>query len=124
LVILNMGAGGGNAAKTYVLRHAGDPYYLYLDTNRIYLNKLVGTTPLAHDSVTPVSRLMTEYLVWAVRADSPFRSARDILEKLKSDPTSVTFAISSIPSNDQINVVAPAMAAGVDPKKLRIAAFS
>src|SRR3954453_8117945 len=67
LVILNMGAGGGNAAKTYILRHPGDPNYLYLDTNRIYLNKLVGTTPLGYEAVTPVSRLMTEYLVWAVR---------------------------------------------------------
>lgn len=124
IVILNMGAGGGNAAKTHVQRFKGDPHVLYLDTNRTYLNKLVGSTPLGHDAVTPLSRLMTEYLVWAVRSDSPYKTAADILDKLKSDPISVSFAISSIPSNDQINIVGPALARGVDVKKLRIAAFS
>lgn len=124
IVIVNMGAGGGNAAKTYIQRHKGDPYFLYLDTNRIYLNKLVGTSALGHDSVTAVSRLMTEYLVWVVRADSPLKSAKELIEKLKADPASVTFGISSIPSNDQINVIAPMLAMGVDAKKVRIAAFS
>jgi putative tricarboxylic transport membrane protein len=124
IVIMNIGAGGGNAAKTYVLRHKGDPNVLYLDTNRTYLNKLVGTIREGHDSVTAIGRVMTEYLVWVVRADSPFRTAKDVLDKLKTDPASVTFGISSIPSNDQINVVAPAIASGIDAKKLRIAAFS
>jgi putative tricarboxylic transport membrane protein len=124
IVIVNMGAGAGNAAKTQIIQHRGDPYYLYLDTNRVYLNKLLGTTAQGHDAVTPVARLMTEYLVWAVRTDSPFKTAKDVLDKLKTDPASVTFAISSIPSNDQINIIAPALAAGVDARKIRIAAFS
>ena len=125
IVVLNMGQGGGNTATSYVQRFKSNPHVLYLNTNRLYLNKLAGTTPLGHDSVTPLSRLMTEYLVWAVRADAPFRSARDVLDKLKADPTSVSFAISSIPSNDQINIVAAGIAAyGVDVKRVRIAAFS
>ena len=100
VVILNMGAGAGNAAKAYVVKHKGDPYFIYLDTNRVYLNKLLGTTELGHDAVTPVARLITEYLFWVVRADSPFKTAKDILDGLKADPSSVTFGISSIPSND------------------------
>lgn len=124
IVILNNGGGGGNAATAYVQRFKADPHVLFLNTNRLYLNKLAGTTPLGHDAVTPLSRLMTEYLVWAVRADSPFKTAREVLDKLKSDPTAVSFAISSIPSNDQINVVAAGIAAGVDVKRVRIAAFS
>src|SRR3954469_24447796 len=63
IVIVNMGAGGGNAAKTYVQRHKGDPYVLYLDTNRIYLNKLAGTIAVGQDAVTAIGRVMTEYLV-------------------------------------------------------------
>jgi putative tricarboxylic transport membrane protein len=124
IVIVNMAGGAGNTAKTYIQRHRGDPYYLYLDTNRVYLNKLAGTIPVGDEAVTPVVRVMTEYLVWVVRADSPFKTAKDLLAKLKADPTSVTFAISSIPSNDQINIVAPAIASGVDAKRMRIVPFS
>jgi putative tricarboxylic transport membrane protein len=124
LVIVNMGGGAGNAAKAFVHQHRGDPYYLYLDTNRVYLNKLLGTTALGHDAVTPLGRLIAEYMVWAVRADSPFKSAREILDRLKVDPGSVVFGLSSLPSNDQINVVAPAIAAGVDAKKMRMVAFN
>ena len=124
LVIVNMGGGAGNAAKAYVHQHKGDPYYLYLDTNRVYLNKLLGTIALGHDAVTPVGRLIAEYMVWAVRVDSPIKSAREILDKLKADPGSVVFGLSSLPSNDQINVVAPAIAAGVDAKKMRMVAFN
>lgn len=124
LIIVNMGAGAGNAAKAFVHQHKGDPYYLYLDTNRVYLNKLLGTIALGHDAVTPVGRLIAEYMVWAVRADSPLKSARDVLDRLKADPGSVVFGLSSLPSNDQINVVAPAIAAGVDAKKMRMVAFN
>jgi putative tricarboxylic transport membrane protein len=124
IVIVNMGAGGGNAATTYVQRHKGDAHMLYLNTNRLYLNRLAGTIGVGQEAVTAIGRVMTEYLVWAVRADSPFRTAKDVLDKLRSDPASVSFGISSIPSNDQINVVAPAIASGIDAKKLRIAAFS
>jgi len=124
LVIVNMGGGAGNAAKAYVHQHKGDPYYLYLDTNRVYLNKLLGTIAIGHDAITPVGRLIAEYMVWAVRADSPLKSAREILDRLKADPGSVVFGLSSLPSNDQINVVAPAIAAGVDAKKMRMVAFN
>ena len=124
LVIVNMGAGAGNQAKIFVNQHKGDPYYLYLDTNRVYLNKLLGTIALGHDAVTPVGRLIAEYMVWAVRADSPIKSAREILDRLKVDPASVVFGLSSLPSNDQINIVAPAIAAGVDAKKMRMVAFN
>jgi putative tricarboxylic transport membrane protein len=124
IVIVNMGAGGGNAATTYVQRHKGDAHMLYLNTNRLYLNRLAGTINVGQEAVTPIGRVMTEYLVWVVRADSPFRTAKDLLDKMRSDPASVTFGISSIPSNDQINVVAPAIASGIDARKLRIVAFS
>ena len=69
--IKNMGGAGGNLAKTYIHQKKGDPHFLYIESNRIYVNRIVGTTPLTYTDVTPVARLVTEYLVWAVRADSP-----------------------------------------------------
>lgn len=123
MIIKNMGGGGGNEAKAYISKQKGEPHFLYAESNRIYVNKIVGTTTQGIEAVTPIARMMTEYLVWAVKVDSPYKSAKDILDKLKQDPASVEFGVGTIPSNDQMNILRPAMAYGVDPKKIRIIAF-
>jgi putative tricarboxylic transport membrane protein len=123
MIINNMGGAAGDAAKAYVHQKKGDPHVLYLESNRIYQNKIVGTTQLDFDNFVPLARLITEYLVWVVRTDSPQRSAKDILDQIKADPASVAFGVGSMPSNDYFNVVRPAMQHGADYKKLRIAAF-
>ncbi|OGA22546.1 MAG: hypothetical protein A3I02_15145 [Betaproteobacteria bacterium RIFCSPLOWO2_02_FULL_67_26] len=122
-VLKHMGGAGGNLAKTYVHQRSGDAYTLYVESNRVYVNKLVGTTTLDHHDLTPIARLITEYLVWVVRADSPFKSAKDILDKLKGDPGSVVFGVGTVPSNDQMNVLRPALAYGINPKQIKIVPF-
>jgi putative tricarboxylic transport membrane protein len=123
MIIKNLGGGGGNEAKAYINKQKGEPHFLYAESNRVYVNKIVGTTTQGIEAVTPIARMMTEYLVWVVKADSPYKSAKDILDKLKQDPASVEFGVGTIPSNDQLNILRPAMAVGVDPKKVRIIAF-
>jgi len=122
-VIKNMGGAGGNIAKTYIHQKKGDPYRVYVESNRIYVNRIVGTTKLSHQDITPLGRLVTEYLVWVVREDSPYKSAKDILDKLKADPSSVVFGVGTVPSNDQMNVLRPALAYGVDAKKVQVVPF-
>ena len=123
LVIKNMGGAGGNVAKSYTHQHKGDPNLIYVESNRVYVARIVGTTPLTHNDLTPLGRLMTEYLVWAVRADSPFKSAKDVLAKIKSNPASVTFGVGTVPSNDQMNILRPAMTQGIDPKAVKTVTF-
>ena len=122
-IIKNMGGAGGNLAKTYVNQKKGDPHYVYVESNRIYVNKIVGTTKLDHHDVTPLGRLITEYVAWVVRADSPYKSAKDILDRLKADPSSVVFGVGTVPSDDQMNVLRPAMAYGIDPRKIQVVPF-
>ena len=50
--IKNMGGAGGNIAKTYVNQKKGDPHFIYIESNRIYVNKIVGTTALAITAAT------------------------------------------------------------------------
>ena len=121
--IKNMGGAGGNLAKTYINQRKGDPHFVYVESNRIYVNRIVGTTKLTYTDVTPLARLVTEYLVWAVLADSPYKSAKDVLAKLKADPSSVTFGVGTVPSNDQMNILRPAMAQGIDAKQIKIVTF-
>jgi putative tricarboxylic transport membrane protein len=122
-VLKHMGGAGGNLAKSYVHQRSGDQHTLYVESNRIYVNKLVGTTQLDHHDLTPIARMITEYLVWVVRADSPFKSPKDVLDKLKASPSSVVFGVGTVPSNDQMNILRPALAYGVDPKQVKIVIF-
>ena len=122
-VLKHMGGAGGNLAKTYVHQRRGDAYTLYVESNRVYVNKLVGTTPLDHRDLTPIGRLTTEYLAWVVRTESPFKSAKEVLDKLKANPGSVVFGVGTVPSNDQMNVLRPALAYGIDPKQIKIVPF-
>jgi putative tricarboxylic transport membrane protein len=122
-VMKHMGCAGGNLAKTYIHQKKGDPHFLYVESNRIYLNRIVGTTQLTYTDVTPLGRLTTEYLVWVVRADSPFKTAKDVFAKVKADPSSLTFGIGTAPSNDQMNILRPLIAQGIDAKQVKTVVF-
>ena len=71
--IKNVGGAGGNVARAQVNQKKGDGHVLYVESNRIYVNRIVGTTQLTHNDVTPIGRLITEYVAWVVRADSPYK---------------------------------------------------
>jgi putative tricarboxylic transport membrane protein len=122
-VMKHMGGAGGNLAKTYINQKKGDPHYVYVESNRIYLNRIVGTTQLTYTDVTPLGRLTTEYLVWVVRADSPFKSPKDVFAKVKADPSSVTFGVGTAPSNDQMNILRPLISQGIDAKQVKMVIF-
>jgi putative tricarboxylic transport membrane protein len=123
MMINNIQGAAGDAAKNYVNLKKGDTHLLYVESNRIFQNKILGTTTLGVDDFVPVARLVTEYLVWVVRTDAPQRSAKDILDQVKGDPASIAFGVGSLPSNDFFNIVRPALLNGAEFKKLRIASF-
>ncbi len=122
--VVNKGAGGGNAATAYMVTKKGDGHTMQINTNRVLLNPLKGTTKHTLKDMTPVVRLTAEYEIWVVRADSPYKTADDVLAKLKANPASVAFGIGTAPpATDHLNIVMPCQARGVDIKKLKVVAF-
>ncbi|MBX3684885.1 MAG: tripartite tricarboxylate transporter substrate binding protein [Rhodocyclaceae bacterium] len=66
----------------------------------------------------------TDYGAIIVRADSPFKSLKDLMAALKTDPTKVVFgAGGSVGSQDWMKSALVAKAAGVDFKGMRYVAF-
>ena len=120
---MHKGGGGGNLLTSYLVNQKGNGYVLGINSNRILLNELMGTIEYGYKDVTPLLRLTTEYECWAVRADSKYKTALDVLADMKKDPTSVTFGVGTVPSDDQFNVLLPAKKSGVDYSKIKIVAF-
>lgn len=124
LGIENIGGGGGNPARSAVLNRPNDGRTLVAESNRVFLNNLTGTTDMTVQDFTPVANLTTEYIIWAVPADSRWESAEQVLNAVQEDPTAVSFGVGTTPSDDQFNILRPAEEAGVeDTSALNIVVF-
>ena len=74
--------------------------------------------------LTPIANLFGEYIGVAVKADSPIKSGRDLIERMKKDPAAVSFGIATSIGNTNHQGVAGALkSAGVDIRKARNVVF-
>ncbi len=121
--VTHKGGGGGNLTTSYLVNQKGSGYVLGINSNRVLLNELMGTIEYGFKDLTSVARLTTEYECWAVRADSRYKTALEVMADLKKNPVSVTFGVGTVPSDDQFNVLLPAKQNGVDYGKIKVVAF-
>jgi len=76
------------------------------------------------DDVRWLASVGTDYGMIAVRADSPWKSLKDLLTAMEKDPNSVVIgAGASIGSQDWMKAAKLAQQANVDPHKMRYVAF-
>ncbi|HET9403994.1 MAG TPA: tripartite tricarboxylate transporter substrate binding protein [Burkholderiales bacterium] len=90
LTVVNKPGGGGSIAYTYVSQRPGDAHYLYIASSGLLSNHIVGASSLSHADFTPIALLYEDAAVFAVRAESPIRTGKDLVDRLKKDPRSVT----------------------------------
>ena len=122
--INNKPGGGHNIAYTYLMQHEGDPHFLSITSGTLLTGHIVGRLKMTYTDVTPIAVLYTEYIAFAVRADSPIKTGKDLVEKLKQDPAVYSIALSSAPGGTHHIAVASVLkAGGVDPKKAKVVAF-
>ena len=123
--ITNLGGGGGNPAMSLGRERAGQDSTLLGNSNRVFLNSLLGTTDLQLGvDFVPIASIISEYVVMAVRTDSPYNTGPEVLAALNKDPRSLTLGVGTVPSNDQIHLLQLAEATGTDASQLNIVAFS
>jgi len=121
-VVTKVGA-GNSIAFNYVNQKAGDGHYLLVGTLSLSINYLTGTGSLGFRDFTPVCTLFDEFAAFAVRADSPIKSGRDLVERLRKDPAAVSVGITSLGGANHLAAALVLKAAGVDVKKVRTVAF-
>lgn len=120
VTVINKPGGGGAVAWNYLNQHAGDGHFLAITVPGILTNHITGKSPITYTDITPVVQLLSDYVAWTVRADSPIRSGRDLVEKLRADPASVSIAVGiGLGTPNHIASVLAAKAAGIDIRKLK-----
>ena len=84
---------------------------------------ITGKPPVSLDKVTPLARLTSEYNVFVLPANSPFKTMKDVVEQMKKDPGSVKWGGGSRGSTEHIAAAMIAREVGVDPSRINYVAF-
>jgi putative tricarboxylic transport membrane protein len=122
-VVLNKPGGGGNVTLAYVEQKAGNGGVLAVTSITHQLNYIVGTSDYRYSDFTPIAMLVGDYVGFAVKADSPFKTAQDLVDALKKDPQSVSIAITGIGGLNHIPALQLARSLGIDGRKLKTPVF-
>lgn len=124
LNIVNRPGAGGTIAWTALSQHAGDAHYISISTTNLLSNYIAGTSTLNYTELTPLAQLFSEYAGIAVRADSPIKSGKQLIEQLRRDPSSLSVAVGTTPGSvGHIALALTTKSVGNDAKKLRAVVF-
>ena len=119
--VTNRPGGGGTVAWTFLTQQPGNPHYIATFSPTMVTNHLLGVGKLNYTDFTPLSILLREYILVTVRAESPITSGKALLERIKADPTALSFAFSASPGNHNHIVIGMIFkAAGADPRKAKV----
>ncbi|MBX3664482.1 MAG: tripartite tricarboxylate transporter substrate binding protein [Burkholderiales bacterium] len=124
LAVINKPGAGGAIGWAYINQHAGNPHYLAVSTPPLLTNHITGKSKTHHSDLTPVALLFGEHFPFVVRSDSPIRTGKDLIEKLRADPGSIAIAVASSGGANHIAVALVAKSAGVDVRKLKVVVYN
>ena len=123
--VSNKPGGGGTVGFAYMKMQSKNDYYIIPFSPPVLIKTIDTTLQGSYKELTPLAMLTTDYECVAVKADSPFKTLKDLLDALKKDPGAYKFAGGSSPgSMDHLSFLKIAQAAGIDPTKLVYVAFS
>lgn len=121
---INVPGGGGAVAWAQLAAQKGNEHKLFATSPPIILVPLSGASRFGHQDFTPIARLITDYSILLVRADSPYQSANDLFEAIKTRPGLSVGGGSAPGSMDHISVASAASVAGLNAAQLNYIAFS
>jgi putative tricarboxylic transport membrane protein len=122
-VVVNKAGGGGSVAYGYIHQKPGDGHALVLSGAGPVVNSIIGRG-VGYKDITPLAMMAAEYVGIAVRADSPLRSGREIIETLKKNPQALAFGIANSLGNANHQAVALALKSqGIAPGKAKNVVF-
>ena len=119
----NKGGAAGALGLAQFLNQKGDPNAMMVMGAVMLGGIITGRQPVTLTQCTPLARLTSEYNVFVLPANSPFKTMADVVAQLKKDPGSVKWGGGSRGSTEHIAAAMIARDVGVDPAKINYVAF-
>ena len=116
VTVENRAGGGGWVGWGALASAAPDGYTLgYLNVPSMYagyLDPKVGRKETL-DSFTPLMNHVLDYNIWAVKADSPFKAVKDVIEAAKKAPEQITVTAYGAGGDDHLAILSIQAETGV-----------
>lgn len=117
------GAAGAIGLAQFVNASKGDPNALMVMGAVMLGGIITGKPPVSITQATPIARLTSEYNVFVLPENSPFKTMKDVVEQMKKDPASVKWGGGSRGSTEHIAAAMIAREVGVDASRINYVPF-
>ena len=118
------GAGGAVGISKLVTKNRKDPHTLMVCGLVMVGALTLNQSEITISDTTPIATLTTEQEVIVVKADSPLKTLKDLVDKYKADPASVSWGGGTIGGTDHIVAGTLIKTAGLDPSKVKYISYS
>ena len=102
LLVNNKPGGSGSIGYSYVAEKKGDPYTIATVSSSFYTAPLMGNSPVSYKDFTPICGLAMDTLLLVVRADSKYKSVKEIIDDAKARPKTISVGGTSGTSDDAV----------------------
>jgi putative tricarboxylic transport membrane protein len=105
VTVQNKPGGSSNIAYTYVSQRPPDGHTLMVGGGTLLTNHIMGSSQLHYNDFTVIAMLFNDYPVFAVNASSPIKNGKELIERLKVDPKSVTTGYAAVGGGNHVSAV-------------------
>jgi putative tricarboxylic transport membrane protein len=119
----NKGGAAGALGLAQFLNQKGDPNAMMVMGAVMLGGIITGRQPVTLTQCTPLARLTSEYNVFVLPANSPYKTMADLVAQLKKDPGSVKWGGGSRGSTEHVAAAMIAREVGVDAAKINYVPF-
>ena len=119
VIVVNRTGGSGVVGHAAIASAQPDGYTIGMITVEIAMMHHVGLTPLKHTDYTPIGLVNFDPAGLSVRADSPYKSVRDLLAAIKANPGRMKASGTGEGGVWHLAIAGLLKDQGVDPRALR-----
>jgi len=125
MIIQHRPGGALAVALNEMDKQSGNGDYLMTMTTSLINNNITGSLKdRTFDKYTPISILFQEYVGLIVHKDSPFKTAKELVDFMKKNPDKLNVGLaSSLGNHIQVGAALPLQMAGVDVKKINFVVY-
>jgi putative tricarboxylic transport membrane protein len=124
VIVVNKAGAGQGLAWDYMQDKGSEGHAIALGGPNLLSNQITGVHPIGPKDVTTIAMLLDDYVGFVVRPDSPLKSMRDVVERLRKDAGALTVACGpALGGGSHIGAVVGLRAAGVRIQDVRFVVY-